>query len=51
MNGACPCDMPLDALGNNSCHECGTAFCRSCTIELSSHTYCRWCAASLERAA
>jgi len=47
MNGACPCDTPLESSGNNSCQECGTRFCRGCLIEMSSNTYCRWCAASL----
>jgi len=50
MNAVCPCGVPLDQ-GNNSCHDCGTAFCRGCSIELSSKTYCQWCAASFTRAA
>ena len=50
MNGACPCGVPLETLGNNSCHDCGTAFCRGCSVELSSTTYCGWCAASVARA-
>ena len=48
MNGACPCGVPLES-GNNSCHDCGTAFCRGCSIDVSSNTYCSWCAASLAR--
>jgi hypothetical protein len=51
MNGACPCGVSFDSIRNNSCHECGTAFCRGCSVELSSHTYCGWCAASVARAA
>ena len=47
MNGACPCDTPLETLGNYSCQDCGTACCRGCTVELSSALYCQWCAASL----
>jgi hypothetical protein len=49
MNDACPCGVPLDQ-GNNSCQDCGTAFCRGCSIEVSSKTYCQWCAVSLSRA-
>jgi hypothetical protein len=46
MNGACPCDTPLESKENNSCHDCGTTFCRGCLIELSSNTYCHSCAAA-----
>jgi hypothetical protein len=51
MNGACPCGVPFESSGNYSCNDCGTAFCRGCSVELSSHTYCGWCAASVARAA
>jgi len=46
MNGACPCGVSFDSIGNNSCSDCGTDFCRACSVELSSNTYCRWCAAA-----
>jgi len=29
------------------CRECGAACCRSCAVEVDSHTYCRWCAMAL----
>jgi hypothetical protein len=50
MSGACPCGVAFETVRNNSCHDCGTDFCRGCSIELSSRTYCGWCAASLARA-
>ena len=49
MNGACPCGVSFDSIRNNSCSDCGADFCRGCSVELSSNTYCRWCAASLAR--
>ena len=50
MNGACPCGVSFDTNRNNSCSDCGTAFCRGCSVELASNTYCGWCAASHTRA-
>jgi hypothetical protein len=31
----------------SGCHECGTACCPSCAVEIESQTYCRWCATGL----
>ena len=50
MNGACPCGVSFDSTSTNSCQECGTTFCRGCSVELASNTYCGWCAASVARA-
>ena len=50
MDGTCPCGVALDSIGNNSCADCGTAFCRGCSVQISSTLYCGWCAASLARA-
>jgi hypothetical protein len=49
MNGACPCGVVFDSIRNNSCSDCGTDFCPGCSVELSSNTYCRWCAVSFAR--
>jgi hypothetical protein len=32
------------------CRECGTGCCPSCSHEIDSHTYCRWCALALRPA-
>jgi hypothetical protein len=50
MDGTCPCGVSLDSTRNNSCFDCGTAFCRGCSVQISSNTYCGWCADSLARA-
>ncbi|MBI3625740.1 MAG: hypothetical protein HY215_07800 [Candidatus Rokubacteria bacterium] len=48
MSTACNCGMALDQpFKRVGCHECGTACCRSCVIEVEANTYCRWCAMSL----
>jgi hypothetical protein len=36
-------DRPSPVTG---CSECGTACCRSCSIEVEDTHYCRWCAMS-----
>ena len=48
MNATCECVMTLEPPSRRTgCHECGTAGCRSCTIEVGTVTYCRWCATSV----
>jgi hypothetical protein len=48
MNVACACGMtPEQPSQRTGCQECGTAVCRSCSIELETTTYCRWCAPSV----
>lgn len=51
MNGACPCGTSIEESTTYSCQDCGTACCRSCSIELAATTYCCWCAPSLARTA
>ncbi len=44
----CQCGMTLDhAAGRTGCAECEAPGCRSCSIQVDSITYCRWCATSL----
>jgi hypothetical protein len=41
----CECGMTVDQpAGRTRCHECGTATCRSCSVEFDATPYCRWCA-------
>jgi len=48
MNATCECGMTLEAPSRRTgCQECGTAGCRSCSIEMETITYCRWCATSV----
>ena len=48
MNATCECGMTLEPPSRRTgCQECGTAGCRSCTIEVVAVTYCRWCATSV----
>ncbi len=48
MNAMCECGMTLEPPSRRTgCQECGTAGCRSCTIEMGTVTYCRWCATSV----
>ena len=45
MNATCECGMTLEAPSRRTgCEECGTVGCRSCSIEMETITYCRWCA-------
>jgi hypothetical protein len=47
MKADCHCGMTLDHEGaRTGCRECGTSVCRSCSLEVGSDTYCRWCATS-----
>lgn len=44
MNAHCECGMVHDAAARRTrCHECGTACCRSCALEIEAEIYCRWC--------
>src|SRR5207237_8407942 len=48
MNATCECGMTLEAPARRTgCQECGTVGCRSCSIEVDTITYCRWCATSV----
>jgi hypothetical protein len=41
----CDCGMTVEQpAGRTHCHECGTATCRSCSVEFDATTFCRWCA-------
>jgi hypothetical protein len=52
MDAMCECGMTLESrTATTACQECGTAGCRSCSIEVRANTYCRWCATSLALAA
>jgi hypothetical protein len=52
MMNTCECETTLErAASAAACHECGTACCRSCALEIETQTYCRWCATSLATAA
>lgn len=44
MRNACECGMALVEVRPLACHECGTACCRSCALEVGTQTLCRWCA-------
>jgi hypothetical protein len=48
MNANCQCGMTLEhESARAGCLECGTAVCRSCSLEADHNMYCRWCATSL----
>src|SRR5256885_10913240 len=48
MNATCECGMTLEGPARRTgCQECGTVGCRSCSIEVETITYCRWCATSV----
>ena len=47
MRHACHCGMTLERRHTLGCEECGTPVCSSCSLELDSTPYCRWCAASM----
>ena len=48
MNTNCQCGMTLEPeRARAGCRECGTAVCRSCSLEADNSMYCRWCATSL----
>jgi hypothetical protein len=47
----CECGLLRDQPAPESCHECGTACCRSCAVEIEARTYCRWCASLATAAA
>lgn len=48
MHGTCECGMTLEHPAQRTgCRECGTAGCRSCSIEMEAVRYCRWCATTL----
>ena len=48
MNATCECGMTLEGPARRTgCQECGTVGCRSCSIEVETMTYCRWCATSV----
>ena len=48
MNATCECWMTLESPARRTgCQECGAAGCRSCSIELETLTYCRWCATTV----
>jgi hypothetical protein len=46
MTTSC-CQSCETGAGAYVCHECGTACCRGCTIEVDANLYCGWCAASV----
>jgi hypothetical protein len=43
----CECGLLHDQPSTTSCHDCGTACCRSCALEIDARTFCRWCATLL----
>jgi len=45
------CGTTIEHARTHSCQDCGTTCCRSCSVELSATTYCRWCATSVAHAA
>jgi hypothetical protein len=48
MPTTCECGMTLELPSSRTgCSECGTAGCRSCSIEMEATHYCRWCATSV----
>jgi hypothetical protein len=48
MNTTCECGMTLEHPASSSgCPECGTAICRSCSIDVEAGAVCRWCATTL----
>jgi hypothetical protein len=51
MSGACACDTTVEATITYSCHDCGSACCRGCSIELSGTVYCCLCASEVARTA
>ena len=47
MDTTCDCGEPLAQRAYRSvCHDCGSACCRSCQIDVDKMAYCRWCATS-----
>jgi hypothetical protein len=51
MNANCECGMTHEhERARTGCRECGTAVCRSCSLEADHNTYCRWCAPTLAHA-
>jgi len=51
MNGACACETTIEQTITYSCQDCGSACCRSCSVELSGTIYCCWCESAVARAA
>ena len=45
MDTTCNCGEPLaPTAGRSDCHDCGSACCRSCQVDVDKMAYCRWCA-------
>jgi hypothetical protein len=39
-----------DAIRRSECHDCGSACCRGCQVDVDGQSYCRWCASTFIKA-